>query len=93
MVIACHGQHAAPRRGACHVGVFEHVRAAVDARALAVPDAEHAIELVGARWRKTQLLSAPQGGGCQFFIDAGLEHDVLGFEVVFGFPKRLVVAA
>ena len=93
MVIARHGQHAAPGRGAGHVGVFEHVRAAVHARAFAVPDAEHAVELVGARRRKTQLLRAPQGGGGQLFVHAGLEHDVLRLQVVFGFPQRLVVAA
>jgi hypothetical protein len=39
------------------------------------------------------LLRAPQGGGGQFFVDAGLEDDVLCLQVVFGFPQGLVVAA
>ena len=59
MVVTGHGQHAAPRCGAGHVGVFEHVRAAVYARTFAVPDAKHPIEFVGARRCKAQLLRAP----------------------------------
>ena len=93
MVITGHGQHAAPRGGTGHVGVFEHIRATVNARAFAIPNAKHAIELVAALGRKTQLLCAPQGRGSQLFVDPGLEDDVLGFQVVFGFPQRLVVAA
>jgi hypothetical protein len=60
VVVPGHRNHAAPGRGAGHVGVLEHVGAAVHARALAVPDAEHAVELVGARRRKAQLLRAPE---------------------------------
>ena len=53
---------AAMRRGAGHVGMLEHVRAAVHARALAIPDAEHAVELLVGRV-ELQLLRAPQRRG------------------------------
>ena len=71
--------------------MLEDVRAAVYARAFAVPDAEHPIEPVGAGRCKAQLLGAPQGGSGQFFIHARLKDDVLDIQVVFGFPQRLVV--
>ena len=93
MVVTRHGQHTAPFGGAGHVGMFENVGAAVHARALAVPNAKNAVELVGARWRKSQLLRAPQGSGGQFLVHARLENNVLCFEVFFGLPKRLVVPA
>jgi hypothetical protein len=92
-VVARDGDHAAPGRGARHVGVLEDVRTAVDARALAVPDAEHAIELVGAGRREAQLLRTPQRGGRELLVDARLEHDVLRLQVLLGLPQRLVVAA
>ena len=59
MVVARHRQHATPRRGTSHVGVFEHIGATVYTRALAIPNAKDAIKFVAACWRKTQLLSAP----------------------------------
>ena len=93
MVVTGHSQDTAPRRGASHVGVFEHVRGAVHARAFAVPNAKHPIEFVVAGGCKTELLRAPQSGGRQFFIDAGLEHDVLGLQVLAGAPQGLVVIA
>ena len=93
MVIAGHRQHAAPGRGARHVGMLEHIRSPVHARALAVPDAKNAVVLVGARRRKTQLLRAPASGGGQLLIDARLKHDVLRLEVLGGFPQGLVIAA
>ena len=93
MVITGHRQRAAPGCGAGHVGMLEHVRGAVHARPLAVPDAEHAVVLVGARRRKTQLLRAPHGRRRQFFVDARLKHDVLRLEVLGRLPQRLVIAA
>ena len=44
MVVAGQRDHAAMRRGAGGVAVLAARRRAVDARALAVPDAEHAID-------------------------------------------------
>ena len=51
VVVAGDRDHAAVLRGAGHVGVLEDVGAAVDARALAVPDAEHAVELLASAGR------------------------------------------
>ena len=48
---------------------------AVDARALAVPDAEHAVVLALAA--QLGLLRAPQRGGGEVLVEAGLEHDVV----------------
>ena len=93
VVIPGHGQHAAPGRGSGHIGVLEHVRAAVHARALAVPDAKHAVIFIDPRRRKAQLLRAPQGGGGQFFVDAGLKNDMVRFQMRFGLLQRLVVRA
>ena len=44
VVVTHQRQHAAVARGAGEIGVPEHVAGAVDARALAVPEAEHAVE-------------------------------------------------
>ena len=92
VIVPGHGNHATPLGGARHVGVLEHVRAAVHTRPLAIPNAEHAVELVAARWRITQLLRAPHGRGAQFFVHAGLKDDVLFFEHGRSRPQCLVVA-
>ncbi|MNZ93361.1 hypothetical protein D3C78_1124230 [compost metagenome] len=85
VVVAGDGQHAAMLGCAGHVGVLEHVGAAVHARALAVPDAEHAVELLGVGI-DVELLRAPDGGGGEFFVDAGLEHDVVLGQMLLGGP-------
>jgi hypothetical protein len=46
VVVAGDRDHAAMPAGAGHVGVLEDVGAAVHPRALAVPDAEHAVVLL-----------------------------------------------
>ena len=91
VVVTGHRQRAAPGRGTGHVGMLEHVRGAVHARSLAVPDAEHAVVLVGARRRKAQLLRAPDGGRRQLLVDARLKHDVLRLQVLGRLPQRLVI--
>ena len=78
--------------GAGEVGVLEHVGAAVDARALAVPDAEHAVVLL-VGLVELELLRAPQRGGGELFVDARLEHHVVGRQVLARRPQRLVIAA
>ncbi len=93
MVVAGHRDHAAPGCGACHVGMLEHIGAAVHARTLAVPDAEHTVKTVRPRWRETQLLGAPDCGGRQFLVHTWLEHDVLCLEVGGRLDQRLVVTA
>ena len=91
VVVAREHQHAAVLRGAGGVGVLEHVAAAVDARALAVPHAEDAVVV-----RAGNMLSCcvPQiDGRGEVFVDAGLELDVVRFEVRLRAPQRLVEAA
>ena len=59
MVVTRHSQHATPRRGTGHVGVFEHIGATVYAWAFAIPNTKDAIKFVAACWCKTQLLGTP----------------------------------
>src|SRR2546429_7382426 len=61
VVVAHQRQHTAVARGAGEIGVAQRVARAVDARALAVPHAEHAIEPALAA--QLGLLRAPQRGG------------------------------
>ena len=66
-------------RGAGEIGMAERVAGAVDARPLAVPDAEHAVVLALAA--KLGLLRAPQRGGGEVLVDGGLEQRVARREV------------
>ena len=75
VVVAHQREHAAVLRGAGEIGVAEHVAGAVDARALAVPHAEHAVELALAA--QLGLLRAPERGGGELLVEAGLELDVV----------------
>ena len=79
MVVAGQAQHAAVFRRAGGIAVPEHVAAAVDAGALAVPDADHAV-MAGAL-RQIELLRTPDRGGRQILVHAGLEFDVVLLEV------------
>ena len=74
VVVAHQREHAAPGRGAGEVGVAERVAGAVDAGALAVPDAEDAV--VAALAAHLGLLGAPQRGRREVLVDARLEDDV-----------------
>ena len=67
------------------------VAGAVDARALAVPHAEHAV--VFALAAQLRLLRAPQSGGGKVFVEAGLELDVGGGKMARGAHELLVEAA
>ena len=82
MVVAHEGEHAAVLRGAGEIGVAEHVAAAVDARPLAVPHAEYAIELAFAA--QLGLLSAPERGGGEVLVQSGLEQHVRALEPALG---------
>ena len=73
------------------IGVAERVAGAIDARALAVPHAEHAIELAFAA--QFGLLGAPQRRGGELLVDAGLELDVGGGEPAGGADELLVEPA
>src|SRR6185312_4004582 len=73
------------------IAVAEDVAAAVDAGTLAVPDADHAI--VVRAGREVELLRAPDRGGRQVLVHAGLEFDVVLLEMFSRGEKLLVIAA
>ena len=87
------GQHhdAAVPGSAGVVGVLESVAGAIDAGALAVPHAEHAV--VARAGIEVDLLRAPQRRGRQVLVGAGLEFDVVLLDEALGLPQRLVEAA
>src|SRR5260370_28548930 len=91
MIVAGKAKHAAVFRRTRGVAVAEHIAAAVDDGALAIPDADHAI-VPGAR-REIELLRAPDRGGREVFIHARLEFDVVLLEVLARGEQLLVVAA
>src|SRR6266436_8628887 len=91
MIVAGKAKHAAVFRRTRGVAMAKHVAAAVDPGALAIPDADHAI-VPGAR-REIELLRAPDRGGREVFIHAGLEFDVVLLEVFARGEQLLVVAA
>ena len=66
VVVAHQGDHAAVLRRAGEIGMAEHVAGAIDARALAVPHAEHAV--VFALAAQLGLLRAPDRGGCEVLV-------------------------
>ena len=92
MVIACNRNDAAVLSGASHIGVLEHIRAAVYPGAFAVPNAKHTIKFFGF-WIQVKLLRAPNRRSTQLFIHAGLKHNIVGCQVFFGSPQSLVIAA
>src|SRR4029079_2962896 len=67
------------------------VAATVDAGTLAVPHRKHAV-VFRAR-KEIQLLRAPDGGGGEVFVDAGLEFDVVRGKVLLCAPERLIEPA
>ena len=91
VVIADHGKHAAVARGTEGVGVLEHVEAAVEAGALAVPHTEYAV--VFCAFEQADLLTAPDRGHRQVFVDARLKVNVVRLRVLFGAPQRLIESA
>ena len=91
VIVTRQRQHTAPRRGASHVGVLEHITGAIHTRPFAVPDAEHAV--VARAGKHVDLLRAPDRRGREVFIHPGLKHDVVFFQVLLRFGERLVVAA
>jgi len=68
--------------------VFEHVAATVHARALAVPHGEHAVVL--RILEQIGLLCAPDGRRREVFVHAGVEVDVVRFQVFLRLPRGLV---
>ena len=91
MVVARHDQDPAMPRAAGVVAVLEHVERAVDARALAVPEGEDAVVLRARE--QADLLRAPDRGGGQVLVDAGLEDDAALVQELAGLPQGLIEAA
>src|SRR5262245_35529825 len=69
----------------------KNVAGAIDAGSLAVPEAEHAVELAFAA--QLGLLRAPQRGRSNVLVDAGLETDVVLVERTLGADELLVERA
>ena len=91
VIVAGQRHDAAVLGGAGIVGVLQDVARTVDAGALAVPHAEHAV--VARAGIEVDLLGAPQGRRRQVLVDAGLELDVVLLDEALGLPQRLVEAA
>ncbi len=91
MVVTGHDQHAAVARGAGHIGMLEHVAATVHAGTFAVPHAEHTVVLCTGE--QVDLLRTPYGGRGQVFVHAGVELDVLRFEILARLLRGQVDAA
>ena len=91
VIVAHQHKHAAIAGCAGKVGVAKHVAGAIDAWPLAVPDGENTVELALAA--HLRLLAAPDGGGGEVFVDAGLEDDMGGVELLAGAFELLVKAA
>ena len=74
-VVAGQGQHPAVGGRALEVGVLEHVAAAVDAGAFAVPHAQHPV--VAVQRTQQRFLAAPHRGGGQVLVHPRHPHHVV----------------
>ena len=83
MVVARNAQDTSMRRGARRIGVTQDIHGSIDPRTLAVPNPKHPI-FIGLIVQ-SHLLGAPDGSGCQVFVDARLEMDIV-------VPKELIRA-
>ena len=91
VVVAGQHEHAAVLRRAGEVRVLEHVAAAIDAGALAVPHREHAVDFGAAI--QVHLLRAPDRRRREVLVQPGLELDVRAVEELLRLPQRLVERA
>src|SRR5262249_60601539 len=73
------------------VAVAKHVARAVDTGALAVPKADHAIDLALAA--QLRLLRAPQRGRGDILVEACLEPHVVAVEIALGAQELLIERA
>jgi hypothetical protein len=71
--------------------MFEHIHAAINARAFAIPKTKYPV-VEGAR-EHIVLLATPDSGCCQILIDSRLKMNVMPFQVGFCLPHGLVNAA
>jgi SpoU rRNA methylase family enzyme len=91
MIVAGNDQNATVACATGGIGVAKDIAATINARPLAVPQAEHAIVLGAGE--QADLLAAPDGGRRHVFIDAGLKGDVVLGKMRFGFPQAEVEIA
>ncbi len=91
VVVTGERQHAAMPRRAGRIGMFQCVDRAINAGTLAIPDAEHAIDL-GAR-KQADLLATPDGGRGEVLVQPGNESDIMCLQERFGAPQRVVIHA
>ncbi len=88
MIVAGQCERAAQAAGAGPVGVAQGIDRTVHARPLAVPDAEHAVDLRAGE--HADVLRAPDRSRCEFLVHPGPEDDVVLFEEASGTPERPV---
>ncbi len=91
VVVARERKRSALRRRSGEVGVPQRVARAVDAGALAVPDAEHAIDRRAGKAR--HVLRAPDGGRGEVLVEPRAEDDVVPGEDRACAPQFDVVSA
>ena len=78
MVISHQGQHSAPCRSSCQVGMTQCISRTVDARPFTIPEAENSI--VTSLPMELGLLGSPNRRCRQVFIDPGVETDMVFFQ-------------
>jgi hypothetical protein len=88
VVVAGDGEDAPVTRGARGIGVLENVTAAIHARSLAVPHAEHPIET--GTVEHVDLLGSPDAGGGEVLVEPGLKADLTALEERVRLPQRLI---
>ena len=88
VIIARDEQHATVLAGARVVRMLEHVAAAINAGAFAVPHGEHAV-VPGLRI-EIELLCAPHRRCGELFVDARHKRDVRFGEMLFRLPRVLI---
>ena len=81
-------EHTTQRRGTCSVSVLEHVARAINARTLAVPHAEYAIDLCARE--QIRLLRAPNHRRAEIFVETRCELHLRGFEILACTPQLQV---
>ena len=91
VIVASDGNHAAMWRRSGRVGMFEHIAAAIDSGAFAVPETKHAIGI--GTGKQANLLGSPNGVGRQLFIDARSKNNLLAVQMLAGFPECLIERA
>ena len=88
MVIAGDQQHTTVLGGPCMIHVLEHVTAAINARAFAVPECEYTI--VFGRPDQAHGLCAPDCGSGEVFVDTGYKLHMMRIQMFLRFPECLV---